>query len=326
MTNQNTTVAVVGLGLLGRGIATCLLGHGMRVIGCDQSDDSLALAREHIKRGIGELVELGGFDTALSDQWHRRYNDSRNLTDCKDCDFVIESVSEDLAVKRSVYAELERVVSPQTPIASNTSSIPVSLLQQELAFPGRMLGMHWAEPAHATRFLEIVRGELTDQPTVDLTTELAASCGKEPSVLAQDIPGFIVNRLAYAMYREAAHLVQQGVADVETIDQSFRNACGLWATICGPFEWIDLTGGPELYARAMERVLPTLSNATEVPKLFDDLAKRGAQGISNGDGFYRWTPEEAKQLESLYRKHAWNVHRLMNQYFPIRGASRDSPD
>ena len=145
-------------------------------------------------------------------------------------------------------------------------------------------------------------------------------------MLALDTPGFIVNRLAYAMYREAAYLVEQGIADVETVDRSFRNACGLWATMCGPFQWIDLTGGPALYAKAMERVLPTLSNATEVPRLFDELASRGAQGIANGEGFYRWSSDDAAQAEALFRKHAWNVHRLMNDYFSSTEDGRDTSD
>jgi len=90
---------------------------------------------------------------------------------------------------------------------------------------------------------------------------LARRLGKEPSVLQKEIPGFIVNRIGYAMYREALSLLEAGVADAETIDRSVRNALGLWATVCGPFRWIDLTGGPELYAKAMQHVLPTLNNS-----------------------------------------------------------------
>ena len=325
MANQQS-IAVVGLGFLGRGIATCLLGHGLMVVGYSRSADSLARARQQIGDGLDELVRYANFDGAILDQWQDLYHDTQNLADCQDCDFVIESVAEDLEVKRTVYAELEQAVDPQTPIASNTSSMPVSLLQQTLAHPERLLGMHWAEPAHATRFLEIVRGDLTDQRTVDRTLALARQCGKDPCVLQRDIPGFIVNRLAYAMYREAAYLVEQGVADVETIDRSFRNACGLWATCCGPFQWIDLTGGPALYAKAMAQVLPTLSNATDVPQLFVDLAESGAQGVSNGQGFYRWTESEAEQAEALFRRHAWNVHNQMNEYFSTSEPRGGAPD
>ena len=135
--------------------------------------------------------------------------------------------------------------------------------------------MHWAEPAHATRFLELIRGEATSDETVRRTEELARRLGKDPTVCRQDIPGFIVNRIGYAMYREALHLVELGVADIETIDRSVRNTLGLWAASCGPFRWIDLTGGPALYARSMERVIPTLRNDAALPALLAALVRAG---------------------------------------------------
>ncbi len=141
--------------------------------------------------------------------------------------------------------------------------------------------------------------------------------GKEPSLVQKDVPAFIVNRLGYAMYREAMHLLEAGVADVETIDRSCRNALGLWATLCGPFRWMDLTGGPALYARAMGGVLATLSSATELPALLDGLAKDGACGIANGRGFYQYTEEDARRWEDLLLEHAWTVRALQNKYFPL---------
>ena len=113
--------------------------------------------------------------------------------------------------------------------------------------------MHWAEPAYATRFLEIIQGEHSSEMVLKATMDLCRAVGKDPCIVRQDLPGFIANRLGYAMYREAAYLLERGVADVETIDGAFRNACGLWATFCGPFRWIDITGGPALYAKVMTR-------------------------------------------------------------------------
>jgi 3-hydroxybutyryl-CoA dehydrogenase len=118
------------------------------------------------------------------------------------------------------------------------------------------------------------------------------------------------------MYREALHLLETGVADAETIDRSVRNALGLWATVCGPFRWIDLTGGPELYAKALGGVLPTLNNATELPPVMQRLAESGARGIVNGRGFFNYTTEEAHAWEDLYRRHAWRVVQMQDEYFP----------
>jgi 3-hydroxybutyryl-CoA dehydrogenase len=120
------------------------------------------------------------------------------------------------------------------------------------------------------------------------------------------------------MYREALNLLQSGVADAATIDCATRNALGLWASVCGPLRWIDITGGPELYARAMQHVMPSLNNAVELPPVMQELAAAGARGITNGRGFYSYTPEEAQQWEELYRKHAWRVAQMQNEYFPLK--------
>jgi 3-hydroxybutyryl-CoA dehydrogenase len=117
------------------------------------------------------------------------------------------------------------------------------------------------------------------------------------------------------MYREAFHLLESGVADAETIDRSFRNAVGLWANIAGPFRWMDLTGLPA-YAAVMERLFPKLSNSSEVPETMRKLIARGAKGISNGRGFYDYSPEEARRWEQLLIEHVWNVRAMAEKYFP----------
>ena len=116
------------------------------------------------------------------------------------------------------------------------------------------------------------------------------------------------------MYREAIHLLEAGVADVESIDRAFSNALGLWATFCGPFRWIDITGGPTLYANAMRGVLPTLSNATELPETLETMRRNNDRGVLNGRGFYQYGPEDAARWEALLHEHAWAVKRLQDKY------------
>lgn len=311
------TVGVAGLGLLGRGIAACLLGHGFRVVAFTRREATHDEAKKYIGRAIRDLVERAGFSEELLQEWPERYEPVTSLDPMADCRFVIESVVEDMETKQEVYDRLEELLPADVPIASNTSALPISQLQRDRQHPQRFLGMHWAEPAHVTRFLEIIRGEQTSDAAFQTAAQLARSIGKEPSMVEKDVPAFIVNRIGYALYREALHVLEMGVADVETIDRSVRNALGLWATMCGPFRWIDLTGGPALYANAIEGVLPSLSNATELPKTMRDLREAGARGISNGRGFYEYTEEEARQWEELFRRHAWTVRQLMNEYFPI---------
>ncbi len=311
------TIGLAGLGLLGRGIAACLLAHGRRVIAFTRHASTHAAARQHVDQAIAELVERGGFPAGLAAEWPGQYEPVDAIEAFAPCDFVIESVAEDLAAKQQVFDRIEAVVRPETPVASNTSAIPVHRLQEGRLHPERFLAMHWAEPAHVTRFMELVPGEKTSEAAVRAAQRLARSIGKEPCLVQKDVPGFIVNRLGYALYREALNLLEMGVADAPTIDRACRNALGLWATLCGPFRWMDLTGGPALYARAMRGVLPTLSTTPELPATMAALEAAGAQGTAGGQGFYEYAEEDARRWEALLRDHAWTVRRLLDSYFPL---------
>jgi 3-hydroxybutyryl-CoA dehydrogenase len=307
-------IGVVGLGLLGRGIATCLLGHGFRVIVYDAAgEQSYARAREYIRIGVSEMVDNAGVPESLRAGWPAQLSVAASTAELGACTFVLESVAEDLAAKQRVYDELEAAVETTVPIASNTSALPIRTLQQSRKYPGRFLGMHWAEPAYATRFLELIATEKTSAETIEAALSLARRSGKEPTVLQKDLPGFIVNRLGYAMYREALALLEAGVADAETIDRSFRNACGLWASLCGPFRWIDITGGPALYARAMSGVLPTLDTSPEVPKTLARMCDEDYRGTLDGRGFYSYRPGDAERWNEVLHRQAWAILRLQRE-------------
>ena len=320
-------IGVAGLGLLGRGIAACLLAHGFRVIAFTTGADTHARARTYIDAAVRELIEWGGFPASLAEHWPDHYTEAASLGEFAGCRFVIETVVEDLEIKRSVYDELEAAIGPAVPIGSNTSAIPISLLQSQRKHPERLLGMHWAEPAYATRFLELIRGDRTSDEAFESAAALARLIGKEPALVQKDVPGFIVNRIGYAMYREAIYLLESGVADVETIDLSFRNACGLWATLCGPFRWIDITGGPALYAKAMAGVMPDLANGAGLPRTLLEMQRDDARGVLNGRGFYRYAEGDAERWEKLLHEHAWAVRNLQEQYHPLakESPSEESP-
>jgi 3-hydroxybutyryl-CoA dehydrogenase len=299
------TIGVAGLGFLGRGIAACLLGHGFRVVGFSPDAEAFRGVRAYIQEALGEMASKGAAPESAAEAWSGNYQETTSLTDFGGCEFVIESVVEDLAIKNQVFDALENVVGAEVPIASNTSALPISVLQKERKHPERFLGMHWAQPAYSTRFMELIRGSGTGDETFEKAVALARAAGKDPSVVLKDIPGFLVNRLAYAMYREALHLLEMGVADVESIDRAFSNACGLWSTFCGPFRWIDITGGPALYGKAMRGVLPTLSNATEIPAVLEKMVREEDRGVINGRGFYQYGPEDRAKWEALLHRRAW---------------------
>ena len=290
-------------------------------MGYARSTETHTTVEQSLRLAAEELVKHGSCDEAFCENWAEGYIPTSSIDDLASCSFVIESIIEDYETKNAVFDDIEGVVADDVPIASNTSAIPISKLQQQRKRPERFLGMHWAEPAYATRFLELIRGEQTGDEAFTRAIELANNCGKEPSFVNHDIPGFIANRLGYAMYREALHLLTTGAADAETIDRSFRNSIGLWATLCGPLRWIDLTGGPALYAQAMEPVLSDLCNDQAILPPLAELAKRGAQGIAGGYGFYEYTPVEAEKWEALLHSHAWEIKRLVDIERPLESSS-----
>jgi len=306
-------IGVIGLGFMGRGIATTLLSHGYQVVAMDADSLQISGAMEHIDASLAEMVSEGLTDASFLGNWRGRWSIVEDLKDLGSCDYVIESAPEELNIKLPIYNELEKHLAPDTPIASNTSALPISELQKECGHPSRIVGMHWGEPCHLSRFLEVIRGEQTSQETIDRTVQLGRLLGKCPAVVERDVDGFIINRLAYAMYREAFWLLENKVADIETIDNAFMHAISVWGNIAGPFRWMDLTGVPA-YAKVMARLFPVLSCEKEVPSVIRDIVSSGGKGIANGRGFYSYTPEEADQWRRKLELNVLSVRRFHEQW------------
>jgi 3-hydroxybutyryl-CoA dehydrogenase len=205
------------------------------------------------------------------------------------------------------------VIAEEALLCSNTSAIPISILQQHTLIPNRFFGLHWAEPSHTTRFLEVICGDQSDVSKGEFLYEFSHRWGKEPTLVRKDIRGFITNRLMYAMYREGFHLVENGYATIEDVDRACRNNAGYWMTLVGIFRWMDLTGIPA-YHNVMKDLFPTLSNKQEVPELIDSIVKAGGRGVSNAKGFYEYTPEEAKLWEETFIRFSYEIRELALRY------------
>lgn len=315
-------VAVIGMGLMGRSIAACLLGAGHSVTGV--TDDMAASAGAPQK--IAALLEEMHSERLLREDptdAMLRFRMTAELREVVDSEIVFESVTEDLNLKRELLRSVEKIVGADCILASNTSALPVSQIQEGAAHPERILGVHWDEPAHVTRFMEIIPGERTSPECVARVAEMAPGWGKEPSQLRREIRGFITNRISYAMFREACHLVESGVCTVEDVDRSLRNDVGWWIPFVGPFRYMDLMG-VEAYYRVMRDLLPDLSNEKEIPKLMRDVVESGGRGIRNGHGFYRYTEEEAKAWEQRFLEFNYRIRRLTEEFSGPRGEVKKS--
>jgi 3-hydroxybutyryl-CoA dehydrogenase len=305
-------VAVVGLGLMGSSITTCLLIAGHPVIGIAPIESDL----QHAAGRILENLELSLKEGLIEDDpksFMQRLIISANYDLLKKCRIIIECTLENIDVKKSVFEKIEAVISPDAILTSNTSAIPISDLQRLTQHPERFYGLHWMIPAFTTRFLEIICGEKSDIANAEWLYKLAHQWAKEPTLMKKDIRGFLNNRLMYAMYREAFYLVENGYATVDDIDRAVRNGPGYWITLMGIFRWMDLTGIPAYHA-VMKDLFPTLSNTTEVPALIDDIVKEGGTGVINGNGFYSYTPEEAKCWADTYAEFSFDLRKLALKY------------
>ncbi|MCK6471884.1 MAG: 3-hydroxyacyl-CoA dehydrogenase family protein [Planctomycetes bacterium] len=309
------TVGVAGLGVMGRGIAACFLGHGLRVLAYDPDANARAKARTFLGEAVRELVERAGFPPALLESWASNYVETSDLDSFAAADFGVETIFEEEDAKRALLNRLASSVRSDVILASNTSAIPITRLQDGAARPERIVGMHWLQPCHLTRFMEIVRGERTSDETMARAEALAWRIGKEPAIVKKDIRGFIVNRLGYALFREALYLVEQGVADPETIERAWCNAAGWYAGIAGPLRIMD--HNLPIYAKVMEELLPQLSDAKDVPRPLREKIAAGKTGAKAGEGFFRYGPGEAEAWEKRFRDYLWDVRAVIEKHRPL---------
>jgi 3-hydroxybutyryl-CoA dehydrogenase len=275
---------------MGRSISIDALRAGRMVSLHDRDAEVLARAREDIASTI-ERVQSGGLSGAWAN-WTDRLRLTSKLEEAVAAvDWVIEAVPEDLRLKRVTLEALEAVCPPETILASNSSTLMPSRLAETLKFPDRLLIAHFWNPAHLVPLVEIVPHAGTSGATTDWVRAELERWGKRAIVLRRETPGFVGNRLAFALQREAMSLVTQGVASPEEIDAVVRWGFGRRIPITGVFRTADL-GGLDVYAAICALLFPDLSRETEVPAPLADLVARGRLGMKSGEGWYRYEPGE----------------------------------
>ncbi len=277
-----STIAVIGSGTMGRGIAQSAALAGYRVSLYDVTDEIVSKGLRDISASIEEGVRRGKTPAATAAQAVAALLPTTDLAEAARADLVIEAVPEDIELKRKVFGRLDAAAPPHTVLASNTSSLSISAIAAATHRPDRVLGLHYFNPAHLMPLVEIIRGDRTSDATVALAHAFVERLGKTP-VLCQDSPGFIVNRVARPFYGEAFRLLGERAADVETIDRLVRSL----GFRMGPFELLDLIGLDVNLA-----VTQSVYNAYfQDPKyrphpLQQRMVDSGRLGRKSGHGFY----------------------------------------
>lgn len=292
------TVGVVGLGLMGSSIAVTLLISGHPVKAISPVEKEINSARSGIRTLLNECERMGLLKSP-PESYLSSLTFSESYKDLGDCKLVNECVIEDMEIKKQVYGRIESVVKTDTVIATNTSAIPISELQSCILHPERFIGIHWAEPAFATRFMEIISGDKTDPEIADWVYKLSHFWHKEPTLLKRDIRGFVTNRLMYAATREILSSIEKGVVSMEDADKATRYDAGSWMTLMGIFRRMDYLGLSD-YKVIFENLFPMLDNRDTVPEIMNLMEEHNCKGVHNLKGLYEYTRKSADKWKKAF--------------------------
>jgi 3-hydroxyacyl-CoA dehydrogenase len=285
--------AVIGTGTMGPGMGAVLARAGLRTALYDVSAEALERAQAGVSLAGDVLDRL---EAPKRDGGDVRY-ESDLAAALEGADVVIEAVPEKLELKRQVFADFERHASEETILASNTSGIPITEIATACEHPERVVGMHWSNPPHLIPMIEVIPGERTADAIVEAASELVRSFGYYP-VVEREVPGFVENRILYAILRECLDLVDRGIIDFEGLDLNVRWGIGYKLAVIGPMELLDMAG-LDIYENVASYLNQDLSTASEVSQTIRDRTAKGQLGMKTGGGIYDYTPEEidAKRKE-----------------------------
>lgn len=283
-------IAVIGTGTMGPGMGATLARIGVTVTMYDVSADALERAKGMVGMAEGVLDRLeapsapGGSVSYHTDL----------ASALEGCDLVLEAIPERLELKHEIFKQFEQHCSPETVLASNTSGIPITAIAEVCEHPERVIGNHWSNPPHLIPMIEVIPGEKTSQEVVDRTCALVREIGYHP-VIEKEVPGFVENRVLYAIMRECLDLVDRGIVSPEALDLNVRWGIGYKLAVIGPMALLDMAG-MDIYNAVGSYLNKDLCNRDDVSSTIQDLIAKGRLGMKTGGGLFDYTPEQIDEL------------------------------
>ena len=304
---KNQQIAVIGAGLMGHGIALTLARAGQYVAISDPDAKTLGSAPQRIS---ASLKVLGADDAEIARTLKKIELMSSVSAAVSKAAFVFEAAPEKVDLKRRIFAEIEAHAPEGAVLASNTSVIQITKIMSGLNNRERALGTHWWNPPHMIPLVEVIKTEWTDAGVADRMMELLADAGKTPVMVEKDVPGFIGNRLQHALWREAISLVERGICDAEAVDTVVKSCFGRRLAVLGPLENADLVG-TDLTLDIHENVLFDLESRQGPSPYLEQLVKDGKLGMKSGEGFRKWTQEEADAVRARVGRHLTKLETIL---------------
>jgi 3-hydroxybutyryl-CoA dehydrogenase len=303
------SIAIVGGGLMGAGIAQVFAVAGHSVTVFEPAEDIRATVRSR----ISETLSLYGLEASVADAVAVTGDFAQAVAHA---DYVTEAAPEKLELKQKIFADLVEACPAATILASNTSVIPIHRIAAGLSTAERIVGTHWWNPPGLIPLVEVIQSAQTSDATIHTTMELLKSVGKSPAHVTKDVPGFVANRLQHALWREAIAMVAAGVCDAATLDACVKNSFGLRLAVLGPLENADLVG-LDLTLDIHRTIIPELDRSDGPSPYLEEQVAAGRLGFKSGEGFRAWSDSE---MNALRRKLA--AHLLAQRKLAQRTNSR----
>jgi 3-hydroxybutyryl-CoA dehydrogenase len=290
MSKQHTVekLAVIGCGTMGHSIALNAACAGIPVKVTGMHEEEISRAEAGIKAKLGMLAQHGMLPPAELPEILQRISFSTQLDEVvSGSTFVIEAAPEDLTLKQTLFSRVEALCDAGTVLASNTSGLSATQIAQHLQHPGRFIITHFWNPAHLVPLVEICCISATTAEVQERTHALLAQMGKKTIQVKKEVPGFVGNRLQYALLREAQYMLEEGIASKEDIDAAVTFGLGRRLPVTGPLLSADM-GGLDVFAAISNYLFPSLSSATQTFPALQHLVKAGKFGSKSGEGYYEW--------------------------------------
>ena len=306
------TISVIGLGTMGHGIAQTFAVAGFDVRLFDENETVRDSVIDRVQKNLEVMLQTGLLESINLDEVISRMIVCQGEQEaCEQSEFIIEAIAEDLDNKREFFSRCEKVVSESSILASNTSSFPNSMIAAGLVHPERCINTHWFNPAHVIPVVEIIPGEHTSEDVVGEVMELLQSIGKQPIRLHKEVPGFALNRIQIAMFREMVDLVEQGVISPSDLDRAVRGSLAIRWAAAGPMRVGDF-GGWDVLGKVYEILVPSLRSDTQVHDILAALISRGEYGIKSGQGFYEYPQQELLDITASKDKRFMTWAKLLS--------------
>jgi 3-hydroxybutyryl-CoA dehydrogenase len=311
------SIAVLGAGIMGHGIAQSFLMGGYPVRLYDIRESVLETAKTHIQKNLDLFCHSGLLQTQDIGPSLNRLSTTVDLKQAvEESDFIVEAAPEKLSLKQELFQRVESLCRSDAIIATNTSSLTLGDIGVGVKQKERLVITHWFNPPHIVPTVEVVKSEWTSDVTLDTTYELMTKIKKVPVRINKELPGFIVNRIQIALAREVLDLYESGIASAEDIDKAVRGSIGFRLASIGPLLTMDL-GGINLWLAVYKNLISEIQSSTSPPKALKRLASRGHDGIKSGKGFYDYRVDFSQEDldRAIQKRDREFLNRLKNLYW-----------